>query len=230
MNYTTQKGLLTELQCQNDFTRAGILLSQPIINDSRYDFLADINGQIIKVQCKTANPKDEAKSAIEFSCCSKNWNNGIRHTYKDEIDYFYTSWNDKGYLIPVEKTGTRAFTLRFYSKLKTSGGSSQINWASEYEFEKILKDNFNYEVPIYSPPTSQNGQKIKEYKYCASCGKEISPNATYCSSCANKNKRSTEMKISREELKKLIRTEPFTEIGKKFNMTDNGVINMVYQE
>ena len=48
MNYTSQKGLLIEIQCQKKFTECGILLSQPIINDSRYDFLADINNKIYK--------------------------------------------------------------------------------------------------------------------------------------------------------------------------------------
>ena len=49
MTPTSQKGLLTEINCQNDFTRCGILLSQPIINDSRYDFIADINGNFYRI-------------------------------------------------------------------------------------------------------------------------------------------------------------------------------------
>ena len=152
MNYTTQKGLITELNCQNDFTKLGILLSQPIINDSRYDFLADINGKIIKIQCKTANPKDEIISAVEFCCSSKNWNSGIRQNYVGEIDYFYTCWDNQGYLIPIEKAGTRSTTLRFSTK--SSGGGYKINWASDYEIEKVLEKDFNYKKPIFQAPSS----------------------------------------------------------------------------
>ena len=70
MNYTTQKGLLTEIQCQKDFSERGILLSQPIINDSRYDYLADINKKIYKIQCKSASPVAEDNRAFSFATFS----------------------------------------------------------------------------------------------------------------------------------------------------------------
>ena len=42
--------------------------------------------------------------------------------------------------------------------------------------------------------------------------------------CENKRKRSTEVeKVSREELKTLIRTLPFTKIGEKFGVSYNAV-------
>ena len=66
MTPTSQKGLLTEINCQNDFTRCGILLSQPIINDSRYDFIADINGSFYRIQCKSSSSVDEKESAFSF--------------------------------------------------------------------------------------------------------------------------------------------------------------------
>lgn len=64
----------------------------------------------------------------------------------------------------------------------------------------------------------------KEKKYCVDCGKEISPKAERCKSCAailsnSKNSKRPE----REELKKLIRELPFTKIGKQYGVSDNAV-------
>lgn len=65
----------------------------------------------------------------------------------------------------------------------------------------------------------------KEKNYCVDCGKEITKDSIRCISCAGKNKRIPleEMIITREELKDLIRTTSFTQIGNKFGVSDNAV-------
>ena len=62
---------------------------------------------------------------------------------------------------------------------------------------------------------------IQKY-YCIDCGKEIWKGSTRCVQCNAKQNRK-ELKISREELKVLIRTLPFTTIGKQFNVSDNAI-------
>lgn len=99
MNLTNQLGHLTELWCQIDFCERGIILSQPTNPASRYDFIADINGKLYKIQCKTAHL--ETNDRISITVKSKNWNNGEYHNYLNEIDYFYTRWNGIGYLLPI---------------------------------------------------------------------------------------------------------------------------------
>lgn len=65
-------------------------------------------------------------------------------------------------------------------------------------------------------------QKIKEKEsFCIDCGKPIYPGSIRCVQCNIINSRS--QIISREELKKLIRTKPFTQIGKQFNVSDNAI-------
>ena len=66
---------------------------------------------------------------------------------------------------------------------------------------------------------------IGDYKYiyiCEDCGKYISKNAKYCSACAAKHSRIVE-RPNRKELKKLIRTIPFTKIGEKYGVSDNAI-------
>lgn len=218
MNFTTQKGLMTELDCQKDFTRYGILLSQPIVADSRYDFLADIDGKIYKIQCKSCHSVDEQESAIIFPVASKNWNKGTYKDYHNQIDFFYTSFKEQGYLIPIEEVKFKSKVLRFFTDV-SNAANPQIAWASDFEFEKQLK-NIGYTVPAY-----ENLFHKADSTYCADCGKEISKNAKYCRTCIIKHKKYTTKvtRPSREELKNMIRAKPFTQIGKEFNISDNGI-------
>lgn len=67
-----------------------------------------------------------------------------------------------------------------------------------------------------------NPQKERKIWKCQNCGAFVSPGATYCNPCRGKLDRKVE-RPSREELKKLIRTKPFTRIGEQYNVTDNAV-------
>lgn len=61
--------------------------------------------------------------------------------------------------------------------------------------------------------------------YCVDCGKEISNGSIRCLNCEIKHKQNsyTNEKVTREELKMLIRTKTFTEIGEQFGVTDNAI-------
>lgn len=63
---------------------------------------------------------------------------------------------------------------------------------------------------------------ISRKNYCIDCGIEISSKSKRCKACEDK-RRITTKPVNREELKKLIRTIPFTTIGKKFNVSDNAI-------
>lgn len=59
-------------------------------------------------------------------------------------------------------------------------------------------------------------------RYCPNCGAEISQKAKLCVSCANLASRKVE-RPDRETLKQLIRITPFTQIGKKYGVTDSSI-------
>lgn len=69
----------------------------------------------------------------------------------------------------------------------------------------------------------QNSQIEKKY-YCSNCGKEITAGSKsgLCIKCANKKQRVCE-RPSRDKLKELIRTIPFTQIANMYNVTDNTI-------
>ena len=68
-------------------------------------------------------------------------------------------------------------------------------------------------------------QSIKKKYYCVDCGKEISYGATRCKQCSDKIKQVAiqDMPITREKLKQLIRTTPFTTIGNQYGVSDNAI-------
>lgn len=57
---------------------------------------------------------------------------------------------------------------------------------------------------------------------CSICQKEISNGAKYCSKCSHELRRIVE-RPDREQLKTLIRNNPFTKIGEMFGVTDNSI-------
>lgn len=132
-----QKGNLTEMQCLAAFMANGCGVSIPYGDNSKYDFIADVDGRLLKIQVKTASQKDE--TAIKFSCRTTHVNcagvKNERYTVTD-IDYFATYWNNKCYLIPVTECSTDK-TLRFeYPK---NGQKQGIVLAQNYELEIQLQ-------------------------------------------------------------------------------------------
>lgn len=133
-----QKGILTELKCITAFNELGYHTSIPYGENSRYDFIADINGKLIRVQVKTAHYRDDTQTSIVFSCKSTRKNTSsvksVRYN-KQEIDYFCTYFNNKCYLVPVEECSTEK-TLRF--EPPANGQIVGITFAKDYELEKQL--------------------------------------------------------------------------------------------
>ena len=127
-----QRGNLTELQCITSFYELGHKVSIPYGENSRYDFIADIQGILIRVQVKTCHISDDG-SSISFPCRSTRVNsNGCYHRLytKEEIDYFCTYYNGKCYLVPVTEC-SKVKILRFLpTKNNQKGG---VNYAQDYE-------------------------------------------------------------------------------------------------
>lgn len=127
---TKKKGNLTEMQCMSAFMAQGCGVSIPFGDNSKYDFIADVDGHLLKIQVKTASLKDG--NAIKFSCRSTHVNctgiKNIRYSAND-IDYFATYWDNKCYLVPVEECSVEK-TLRFAPP--KNGQTKGITFAKDY--------------------------------------------------------------------------------------------------
>ena len=133
-----EKGNLTELQCLVAFAEQGLKVSIPYGENCRYDFILDVNGTLLKIQCKTSH-LITSQEGFEFKCQSINaTRKGVFETRytKDEIDYFATFFDGQCYLVPVEECGA-AKTLRFcYPK---NGQKKGISLAETYLLKEVIK-------------------------------------------------------------------------------------------
>ena len=132
------KGRITELQVAEAFLSKGIQVSQPLVGDSRYDFIVDVNHQLLRIQVKTAT-LEENGNYIEIKTCSTHTNTQqtIVHSYsKEDVDYFATYFNNECYLIPIEIVGNRTFRLRL--KPTKNGQVKNINFAKDFTLNCFL--------------------------------------------------------------------------------------------
>lgn len=214
LNLTNQLGHLTELWCQIHFCERGIILSQPTNPSCRYDFVAEMNNKLYRIQCKTSILL--SNNRIKFHTKSKNWNTGDYHSYLNEIDYFYTCWDGVGYLIPIElvKETNRQKILRLGEPEDyVINPNGDVLYAKDFEIDNILKKlGLTYEkVSIESR---------NDIAYCERCGKQISSSSKYCKDCSAIKHFNIP---TREELKSLLREKSFTEIGGMYDVTDNAI-------
>ena len=110
-----------------------------------------------------------------------------------------------------------------YSNLSFIDLSKKYN-INKSSLSRINAGKSHYQSNIHYPIRDTNRNQQNK-KYCIDCGKLISNSATRCLVCNGKynSKSLSEMPITREELKKLIRSKFFTEIGKEFQVSDNAI-------
>lgn len=143
MEETQKKGTLTELHCILDLTQLGIRTLTPTDEASKYDVVADLNGRFIRIQCKSsrwATDTAEPQTAfyIDTYCQTTNTKQTTRHRYsKKDVDYFYTYFQGKGYLVSIDEANGRSFRWRY--EYPSSSQKVGIHIANEYEIEEVVK-------------------------------------------------------------------------------------------
>lgn len=98
----------------------------------RYDLVIDVNGGMLRCQCKTGRLRN---GAVQFPTASvrvntKRW---ISRSYKGEVDLFLAYCPDNGqiYSVPVDDCPANDGFLRVAPT--ENGQKRRIRWASDYE-------------------------------------------------------------------------------------------------
>lgn len=130
-------GEITEQQVTLEFLKQGILISKPLVQSSRYDFIADINNKLYKIQVKTGRFKEESYLEFATSTSHTNTKGTINISYsEDDVDFFATMYNGQCYLIPYRLCGKRAQRLRF---VPTKNGQTKgVLFAKDFKLEDII--------------------------------------------------------------------------------------------
>lgn len=121
-----------------EFLKRGILLSKPLVQSSRYDFIADINHKLYKIQVKTGTVKEDSYIEFATSTSHTNTQGTLNISYSEnDVDFFATMHEGQCYLIPYEVCGKRAQRLRL---VPTKNGQTKgIAFAKDYTIDTILQ-------------------------------------------------------------------------------------------
>lgn len=133
---TNYKGCITEMKVMTHFLELGYPVSQPLLQNSKYDCIIDVNGVLYKIQIKTSRIDPNNNNIFVFNCKSvtTTGTKSITTKYsKNDIDFFATVWNGKYYLVPVEECSVEKRLWLIKPKYSTS------SFAEDYEMEEILK-------------------------------------------------------------------------------------------
>ena len=134
-------GKLTELRVAEAFLSRGYQVSQPLVSDSRYDFIVDIKGQLLRIQVKTGTIKGDG-AYIEFATSTSHTNTSgtVNKSYSaDEIDYFATICNGECLVIKVTDCGAREQRLRLQPTKNNQ--VIGIKFAKDYTIDKMFPND-----------------------------------------------------------------------------------------
>ena len=141
MENTQIKGALTEQKCFLKCIESGYIVSKPLFDNARYDFILDTGKNLLRIQVKTSHWKDEEHNAFIFNCYSQHalgvGNKVMKYT-KEEIDFFMTEQEGIFYLYPAPKEGVKEKTLRV--KPTKTGQVKNISFAKDFIFEEVIKN------------------------------------------------------------------------------------------
>ena len=131
-------GEITEQQVAIEFLKLGILVSKPLVQSSRYDFIADINHKLYKIQVKTGTYKEDAYLEFATSTSHTNTKGTLNLHYSEEdVDFFATMYKGQCYLVPYNLCGKRTQRIRF---VPTKNGQIKgILFAKDFHLEDIVK-------------------------------------------------------------------------------------------
>lgn len=100
---TTQIGDITEQKFILYCLEHEIPVLKPVGNNLPYDFCIELDGELLKIQVKTAR-EGRTQGTIVFNTrsCSKNYNEVTTSNYVGKIDYFATQWKEQWLFVPIE--------------------------------------------------------------------------------------------------------------------------------
>lgn len=130
-------GEITEQQVALEFLKLGYLVSKPLVQSSRYDFIVDINHNLYKIQVKTGSLKEDSYIEFATSTSHTNTKGTLNLSYSsDDVDFFATMYNGECYLVPFDVCAKRSQRLRI---IPTKNGQVKgITFAKDYHLKDVL--------------------------------------------------------------------------------------------
>lgn len=214
------RGNFNELGCMAHFSKYGCILSQPYGDSAPYDFIADVGGRLLKIQCKSwDNCATSGCIRLSFKRTTMNSKGTVSKYYSvDEVDYFATVWDNKCYIIK-NMNGLRGMTLRVIRSEKTCCGNAHS--IEEFGIDSFMnKFGLVNNEKVYIDANEPSSPFAKEY-VCRDCGKKFiaSKNHTNrCDVCISNNRARVDMP-DRNHLEEDVRTMKWVDMEKKYGVS-----------
>lgn len=137
---TQKSGTINEQRCLLKCIEAGYVVSKPLFNNARYDFIIDTNGKLLRIQAKSGRWGNDEHSIIKFNGYSQhatcNGNKRMKYTTR-EIDFFMVQKDNVFYLYPATDEGFCEKSLRVSP---TKGNRKyDVEYAEDFLFETKIK-------------------------------------------------------------------------------------------
>lgn len=212
MNFETnkEKGRVGMALAVGYFGSHGYTVNIPMNDTQWYDLVVEKDGVFYTVQCKATGSKVNEVSLVQTG--------GTKGSVYDSVlshplDFLFCVDKEQNiYLIPGED-------------IRASGNTKTISLRTAPNINGQGFETYKYLIPFLHQESLKNEIPTKTVYICSKCGSEVSKKGVLCPTCANKEKSIPleDMLLTRDELKKLIRTTPFTTIGKKYGVSDNAI-------
>jgi hypothetical protein len=136
---TDQKGAIAELAIARAAMELDIGVYRAMSDGERYDLVFDLNGRLVRVQCKWA-PRHGDVIVVRCSRARRTRDGLVHRPYMpSEVDVFaaYCAELDRCYFLPIEEFPYRR---QIQLRLGPTQNNQQllINWARDFEFAARL--------------------------------------------------------------------------------------------
>ena len=132
---TNRKGAIAEIEVARAAVRAGIPVWTPLLEHGRADVALEIDGRILRVQCKWGRLEDGVvKARIGTSRLTPQ--GYVRTTYTaEEVDAvaIYCPSLEKSYLLPISLVAGQTY-IHLRVEPSKNNQSLGLKWAAQYEF------------------------------------------------------------------------------------------------
>jgi hypothetical protein len=125
-------GLRTEATITAELLRRGFRVLTPCGANQRYDLVIDLDGEFVRVQCKTGRLR---QGVVYFSTQStqSNTRRCLLRGYRGDVELFvvHCPLNGRFYAVPVDEAPAGRMSLRIRPSM--NGQARRVRWAADYE-------------------------------------------------------------------------------------------------
>ena len=137
---TDQKGAIAEAKIACAAIELGIEVYRPVADGGRYDMIFDLDGRLVRVQCKYARLENDVV-LVRCRRCRRTANGLLHRGYTpDEIDAFaaYCPELDRCFFLPINHCGNQ-MAVQLRVSPPRNNQSAGIRWADDFDFAATLR-------------------------------------------------------------------------------------------